>query len=54
MGALTIPRLTQQLDGEVFASGDDEYDPARTVFVGGIERISAEVRQCAGVAAGDR
>jgi FAD/FMN-containing dehydrogenase len=43
MDGLTIPRLSEQLDGQVIAPGDAEYDDARTVFVGGIDRRPAVI-----------
>jgi FAD/FMN-containing dehydrogenase len=47
MGAITITRLSEQLDGQVITPGDDGYDRARTVFVGGIDRRPAVIVRAA-------
>jgi FAD/FMN-containing dehydrogenase len=38
-----IDRLHAELDGQVIAPGDERYDEARTVFLGGIDRRPAAV-----------
>ena len=38
---LTFPQLADQLKGRVIAPGDYDYDEARTVFPGGIDRYPA-------------
>jgi FAD/FMN-containing dehydrogenase len=38
---ISIPRLRDGLNGQVVAPGDPEYDEARTVFYGGIDRRPA-------------
>jgi FAD/FMN-containing dehydrogenase len=43
MSALSIPALRAELNGRVIAPGDGEYDRARTVFYGGIDRRPAAV-----------
>jgi hypothetical protein len=35
---ISIPKLRGALNGRVIAPGDPDYDQARTVFVGGIDR----------------
>jgi FAD/FMN-containing dehydrogenase len=35
---ISIPRLRTEINGSVVAPGDREYDDARTVFYGGIDR----------------
>jgi FAD/FMN-containing dehydrogenase len=40
---LSIPRLRSELDGHVVAPGDQEYDDARMVFYGGIDRRPAAI-----------
>lgn len=41
--ALSIEELRSTFDGDVIAPGDPEYDAARTVFYGGIERHPAVI-----------
>jgi FAD/FMN-containing dehydrogenase len=47
MGTITISRLGEQIDGQVIAPGDDEYERARMVFVGGIDRRPAVIVRAA-------
>ena len=41
--ALSIEELRSTFDGDVIAPGDPEYDAARTIFYGGIERHPAVI-----------
>lgn len=47
---ISIPHLRGVLSGPVIAPGDDEYDTARTVFVGGIDRRPAIIVRAADAA----
>jgi len=40
---LSIPQLRTMFNGQVIASGDSDYDQARTVFYGGIDRRPAVI-----------
>jgi FAD/FMN-containing dehydrogenase len=40
---ISIPRLRSELSGHIVAPGDPEYDDARTVFYGGIDRRPAAI-----------
>ena len=40
---LSIPRLRETFSGRVIAPGDPDYDAARTVFAGGIDRHPAAI-----------
>lgn len=42
-GGISIPQLRTALTGQVIAPGDAEYDTARTVFTGGIDRRPAVI-----------
>ena len=44
---LSIPKLREDLTGRVIAPDDPEYDEARTVFVGGIDRRPAVIARVA-------
>jgi FAD/FMN-containing dehydrogenase len=44
---ISIPRLRTELNGHVVAPGDPEYDDARTVFYGGIDRRPAAIARVA-------
>jgi FAD/FMN-containing dehydrogenase len=44
---ISIPRLRAQLNGHVVAPGDPEYDDARTVFYGGLDRRPAVIARVA-------
>ena len=44
---LTFPQLGDQLKGGVIAPGDFDYDQARTVFPGGIDRHPALIVRAA-------
>ena len=44
---LSIPQLRAEFSGRVIAPGDAEYDEARTVFIGGIDRRPAAIIQVA-------
>ena len=41
--AISIPQLRQAFKSRVIAPGDDDYDRARTVFAGGIDRSPAVI-----------
>jgi FAD/FMN-containing dehydrogenase len=43
--AVSIPQLRAELDGQVIAPDDPEYDQARTVFYGGFDRRPAVIVQ---------
>ena len=43
MGAPSIQRLGEHMEGEVIVPGDPRYDDARTVFTGGIDRRPAAI-----------
>src|SRR5687768_15981043 len=45
--ALSIPKPREALTGRVIAPDDHEYDEARTVFVGGIDRRPAVIARFA-------
>ena len=47
---LSIPKLRGSFKGHVIAPGDPEYDQARTVFVGGIDRRPAVIIRTADAA----
>ena len=47
---LSIPKLREDLTGRVIAPDDPEYDEARTVFVGGIDRRPAVIVRVANAA----
>src|SRR5688572_16067008 len=47
---LSIPKLREDLTGRVIAPDDPEYDEARTVFVGGIDRRPAVIARVADAA----
>ncbi len=40
---MTIERLRTQIKGRVIEPGDSEYEDARQVFVGGIDRRPAHI-----------
>jgi FAD/FMN-containing dehydrogenase len=40
---ITIEKLRSQIKGRVIGPGDSEYDQARTVFVGGVDRRPAHI-----------
>ncbi|MCI0554773.1 MAG: FAD-dependent oxidoreductase, partial [Anaerolineae bacterium] len=42
-GTLSIPELHSMFNGKVIAPDDNEYDKARTVFYGGIDRHPAVI-----------
>src|SRR5919108_3048168 len=44
---LSIPQLADHLTGRVIAPGDPDYDEARTVFPGGIDRRPALIARVA-------
>ena len=44
---LSIPKLREDLTGRVIAPDDPDYDEARTVFVGGIDRRPAVIARVA-------
>ena len=44
---LSIPQLADQLQGRVIVPGDPDYDQARTVFPGGIDRRPALIARVA-------
>jgi FAD/FMN-containing dehydrogenase len=44
---ISIPKLRDALNGRVIAPGDPDYDQARTVFVGGIDRHPAAIVKAA-------
>jgi FAD/FMN-containing dehydrogenase len=44
---ISIPELRDTLNGRVIAPGDPDYDQARTVFVGGIDRHPAVIVKAA-------
>jgi hypothetical protein len=44
---ISIPKLRGALNGRVIAPGDPDYDQARTVFVGGIDRHPAAIVKAA-------
>lgn len=46
--SLSITKLREAVNGQVIAPGDPEYDEARTVFVGGIDRRPAVIVRVAG------
>jgi len=46
--SLSIPKLRADLTGRVIAPGDAEYDDARAVFYGGIDRRPAAIVRVAG------
>ena len=48
--SLSIPDLRAAVKGRVIAPGDGDYDAARTVFVGGIDRHPAAVVRVADAA----
>jgi FAD/FMN-containing dehydrogenase len=48
--ALSIPKLREDLTGSVIAPDDADYDEARTVFVGGIDRRPAVIARVADAA----
>ncbi|HZM23728.1 MAG TPA: hypothetical protein VFC02_18395, partial [Anaerolineales bacterium] len=41
--ALSIPKLRSTFSGRVIAPGDPDYDKARTVFYGGVDRHPAVI-----------
>jgi len=45
--AISIPQLLAELEGRVIAPDDDDYDQARTVFCGGIDRRPAVIIRAA-------
>ncbi|MFN8378211.1 MAG: FAD-binding oxidoreductase, partial [Anaerolineae bacterium] len=45
--AFSIPRLRSDVKGRVIVSGDPDYDRARTVFYGGVDRHPAAIVQVA-------
>ncbi len=50
MRTLSIPALREALSGRVIAPEDPEYDDARTVFYGGIDRRPAAIARAASAA----
>lgn len=47
---LPLNRLREEFSGKVILSGDPDYDTARTLFNGMIDRHPAAITQCSGVA----
>jgi FAD/FMN-containing dehydrogenase len=45
---ISIPELRNDFPGRVIAPGDPDYDQARTVFYGGIDRRPAVIVRVAG------
>jgi FAD/FMN-containing dehydrogenase len=44
---ISVPQLRDTLKGRVITPGDPDYDQARTVFVGGIDRHPAVIVKAA-------
>ena len=43
---LSIEQLRSEFNGNVIAPGDAEYDKARTVFYGGVDRRHHSSQEC--------